>query len=320
MTISIGQVQALSLKGIMAEGGVKDSIFKNHAFLKILKAKEGVYSGEKMSFPFNYLDDASTNGGYYVGAQALTLDKYDPITELSFDIVELQETLSITHRDLARNAGKEARLKLIDQRLKLAETAMRQRFTKGIFSDGTASTGALDTNQFDGIQAFLKSSSVNYGGLTDSDVSTHIAYVNSNSGVNRAITTALHQATKGGASEGQMTPDLAIMRQNVMDQFIELIKPYQRTMKENLDGLGHAGPTLNYSGVNHIVDNLAPANSIAFLNTDFVKLYAHPEYNMKVQSEENLELQDSMLHRIFWKGVFACSVLRYQGWLKDITV
>lgn len=321
MSLTIGQVTALTVKGIDAEGGVKDAIFKNHAFLKRLKAKEGIYSGEKKTFPFNYMDDTQSTGGFYQGAEALSLDMYDPYTELSFDLIELQESLVITHRDLARNSGKEARLNLIDQRLKTMESAMRQRFTKGIFSDGTASTGAETTKQFPGIQAFLKNSSVNYGGVTNTDVSVHVAYVNSNGGTNRALTSALHQATLGGCSEGEEKPTIAIMRQNVMNEFIELIKPHQRTTREStLNGLGHEGNTLVYSGIDHIVDNLSPANSIAFLNEKFVKLYAHPEYNMKRVQKEDLETMDAMLQRLFWKGVFACSVLRYQGWLKDISV
>lgn len=320
MALSIGQVEALTVKGIDAEGGVKDAIFKNHAFLSRLKDKQGIYSGEKKTFPFNYVDDTTSTGGYHVGAETLSLDMYDPFTELSFDIVELYESLVITHRDLARNSGKEARLNLIAERLKMMEKAMRQRFTKGIFSDGTASTGALTTAQFPGIQAFLKSSAVNYGGVTSTDVSVHVAYVADNSSVNRALTTALIQKVIGGASEGEEKPTVGIMRQNVMNEFIELIKPHQRTVKEDsLDGLGHAKNTLVYSGVDHIVDNLAPANSIAYLNEKFVKLYAHPDYDMKRVEKKDLETIDGMLQRLHWKGVFACSVLRYQGWLKDIS-
>lgn len=319
MTLTVGQVQALTVKGIDSEGGVRDAIFKNNAYLARLKAKEGIYSGEKKTFPFNYLDDSSTTGGFYQGSEALSLDMYDPYTELSFDLIELQESLVITHRDLARNSGKEARLNLIDQRLKTMEQAMRQRFTKGVFSDGTAATGALSTKQFIGMQAFLKNSSVNYGGVTDTDVSVHIAYVNSNGGTQRALTTALHQATLGGCSEGEEKPSVAIMRQNVMNEFIELIKPHQRTTREStLNGLGHDSNTLVYSGIDHIIDNLSPANSIAFMNEKFVRLYGHPEYNMKRVQKEDLETMDAMLQRLFYKGVYACSVLRYQGWLKDI--
>jgi hypothetical protein len=323
MSLTVGQVTALTVKGIDSEGGVKDAIFKNHAYLKRLKAKEGIYSGEKKTFPFNYLDDASTTGSYYQGAENLTLDMYDPLTELSFDLIELQESLVITHRDLARNSGKEARLNLIQERLKLMETSMRQRFTKGIFSDGTAATGALTTKQFPGIQAFLKSSSVNYGGVTDTDVSVHVAYVNSNSGTARALTTALHQATLGGSSEGEEKPSVVIMRQNVMNEMIELIKPHQRTTREStLNGLGHSSDTntLVYSGIDHIIDNLAPTASMAFLNEKFVRLYTHPEYNMKRVQKEDLETMDAMLQRLYWKGVYACSVLRFNGWLKDLTV
>lgn len=321
MTLSVGQVQALTVKGIDAKGGVRDAVFKNHAYLSRLKAKQDVWSGEKLSIPFNYLDDTDTNGKFYVGGEALSLNMYDPFTELSFDLIELQESVVITHRDLARNSGKEARIKLVKERLANAEKAMRQRFTKGIFSDGTAATGALTTAQFVGLQAFLKSSAVNYGGVTSTDVSVHVAYVNDNGSVDRALTTQLHQASLGGASEGEEKPSVGIMRQNVMDKFIELIKPHQRTTKEgSLDGMGHAKNTLVYSGVDHIVDNLAPVKSIIFLNEKHVKLYAHPEYDMKRASKEDLETVDAILERIFWKGAYACGVLRYQGWLKDIAV
>lgn len=318
MTLSVGQVAALTTKGI--DGMVADAVFKNNAFLKRLKEKQGVYSGEKMTFPFNWKSSNDTTGSFYNGAEALSLDLYDPITELSFDIVEIQETLVISQRDLARNQGKNSRLKLVEQRLKLMEQAMRERFTKGLFSDGTASTGALTTAQFKGVQSFLKSSAVDYGGVTSTDVSVHVAYVNSNSSVNRALTTALIQDVIGGASEGEERPSVGIMKQAVMNKFIELLKPHQRTTRENtINNLGHEGNTLVYSGQDFIVDNLAPANGIIFLNENNVKLYSHPEYDMKRVSKDDLETMDAILQRLFWKGTFACNVLRYQGWLKDIS-
>lgn len=319
-SISVGQVQALSVKGIEAPGGVKDAIFKDHPYLARLKAKQGVYHGEKMTFPFNYKDDADTTGKFYSGAEALSGSYYDPLTELSFDLIELEETLRITHRDLARNETKASRISLLDSRLKLMKTAMQQRFTKGIYSDGTASTGALSASQFPGMVAFLKDSSVSYGGLTETDISQHVAYVNDNSGTGRALSTALHQAVLGGASEGSMKPSLGICRQATMNDFVELLKPHQRTTREsNLNGLGHDKNTLVYSGVDHIVDNLSIANAISFINEEIVKLYAHPEYDMKRVSWDKLENEDAMQERIFWKGIYAASVLRYNGILKDLT-
>lgn len=319
MTLSVGQVNALAVKGIESKGGVADAIFKNHAYLNKLKMNEGTYSGTQKTFPFNFLDDADTTGGFYTGAEALSLDLYDPFTELAFDLKEIQETLVISHLDLAKNTGKEARLNLLDERLKFMEKSMRQKMVKGIFSDGTAATGMLTTKQFVGMQAFLKSSSVNYGGVTDTDVPVHVAYVAANGAVNRALTTALIQDVIGGASEGEEKPTLGIATQAVMNQFLELIKPHQRTTRESsLNGFGHAGNTLVYSGIDHIVDNLSPANSIVYLNEKFVKLYSHPEYNMKVVKKEDLETMDAVMQRLFYKGVYACNVLRYQGWLKDI--
>lgn len=321
MTLSVAGVAALTTKGIEAKGGVRDAIFKNHAYAERLRMKQGVYAGEKLTFPFNYYDDTQTTGRFYQGAQSLSLDIYDPYTELSFDLIELEETLVITHRDLAKNSGKEARLKLIEQRLKSFEQAMTQRMTKGLFSDGTVSTGALSSVQFPGQAAFLKSSSVDYGNVTDTDVSVHVAYVEDNSSVNRSVSTALWQQVFGGASEGNKKPSLVICRQNTMNEFVELLKPHQRTTRDaSLDGLGHAKNTLVYSGVDHIVDNLSIANAMSFINEDHCKLYSHPEYDMKLTSKDDLEGTDAILRRLFWKGVYAADVLRFQGILKDLSV
>lgn len=320
MTITVDSVNALTVKGIDAAGGVRDAIFKKHAYLDRLYAKKKVYSGSKLTIPFAFVDDTGSNGKFYVGAEPLSLDMYDPFTELEFDLKEIGETLVITHRDLAKNSGKEARLKLVAERLAHMEQAMRQRIVKGLYSDGTAATGALTTAQFVGQLAFLKDASVNYGGLTESDVATHIAYVEDNSGTPRALSTSLHQKTLGGASEGEEKPTLGIMRQATMNDFIELLKPHQRTTRDNnLDGLGHAKNTLVYSGVDHIVDNLAIANSITFLNEKHVNLYVHPDYDMKRVEKKDLENTDAMMQRLFLKGVYACGVLRYQGLLKDLT-
>lgn len=313
MSLSAGQVSALATKAIEASGGVADLIFKNHAYLSRLKAKEGSYSGTSKTFPFNYMDDTQTTGAFYTGAEALSLDIYDPYSELSFDLKEVYEAIVISSLDLAKNTGKEARLNLLDQRLKSAEMAMRQRMVKAIFGAGT------NPKDFVGMQAFLKSSSVNYGGVTDTDVPVHVAYVASNSGTPRALTTALIQSALGGASEGEEKPTVGIMRQATMNDFLELIKPHQRTTRDSsLNGLGHAGNTLVYSGVDHIVDNLSIANSISYLNEKFVKLYTHPEWNMKSVNITEMETMDAVLNRIHYKGLYACNVLRYQSLLKDL--
>lgn len=314
MTLSVGQVGSLATFGIESAGGVADAVWKNNWYLNRLKTKQGGYSGTSKKFPFQYMDDTQTTGSFYTGAEALTLDMYDPYTSLEFFLKEVQETLVISSLDLALNTGKEARLNLLDERMQTTEKAMRQRIARTIFGTGTVA------KEFVGMQAFLKSSAVNYGGVTSTDVPVHVAAVASNAGVLRALSTQLIQGIIGSASEGEERPSIGLMPQVVMNQFIELIKPHQRTSKENLNGLGHAGPQLYYSGIDHAVDNLAPASSIVYLNEKHVKLYVHPEYDMKVVSKDSLETMDAILRRIHLKALYACNVLRFQGWLKDIIV
>lgn len=321
MAITINTLQAMTTKGIEAKGGVRDAVFLNNAYLKRLRKNQKVWSGEKLTIPFIH-NENNTTGGYYVGAESLAAYnvEYDNVTELAFDLIELQETLVIAHRDLAKNQSDAGKLKLLTQKLEIMEKALRERFSKGIFSDGTAATGALTTKQFIGQRAFLKNTAVNYGGITNTDVSVHVAYVNSNGGVDRALTTALIQKSIGGASEGDERPTLGVMVQGVMDEFIELIAPHQRTTRENLNGLGHDSNVLVYSGIDHIVDNHAIAKSIAYLNEKYVNLYAATEYDMKRQKVENLEEKDALMQRLFYKGAYISEILRRNALLTDITV
>lgn len=320
MALTSGQIQSLAVKAIQMKDGIIDTAFDERAYLKRLRAAQKIWDGNKLSFPLNYKNSDDTNGSFYEGAEALSLDIYDPITEISFDLKEIQETLVLTNRDIALTSSMAGQKKLLAARLELMKEALQERFTKGIFSDGTAATGALTTKQFVGCRAFLLSTGVNYGNLLSSDVSTHVAYVSDNSSVNRALTTALDQAAIGGASNGGKKPTLRIMRQDVMNQFVELLKPFQRTTRENsVNGLGHsAHNTLVYSGIDSIVDEQSPANGIIYLNEKHVNLYAHPDFDMKVVKMEDLETMDANLVRVFFKGAYACNALRYQAWLKDI--
>jgi hypothetical protein len=321
MTLSVGQVQALATKAINERVG--DAVFKSNAYLERLRKKQKSWSGERMSFPVNYLDDASTTGSFYQGSEALDNTEYDPYTEMAFELIELQETLVIAKRDLARNQSKQGKIKLLEQRLKDVKKAMASRLTKGLMSDGTASGGdtkTLNGKQMPGLAAFMIASGT-YGGLSSADVSANIAYISSNAGVNRALTLALHQKVLGGASEGNEKPTLAISQQGVFNELLALIAPYQRTTREDsLSGLGHGKNTLVYNGVDHIIDNLAPANTLSFINEEYVNLFTHPEFDMSTMEKDGLETADALLNRIFWKGGYVCEVLRYQGQIKDITV
>ncbi len=326
MTLTIGQVQALATKAINERVG--DAVFKSNAYLARIRAKEKKWSGERMSFPVEYFASASTTGRFYVGSEALDNTEYDPYTEMAFDLIELEETLVLSKRDIARSSTKESKIRLLEQRLKSMKKAMSERLAIGVFSDGTASGGDLKTlngKQMPGMAAYLISSG-SYGGLASTDVATHIAYIIGNSGTGRALTTALIQTALGGATEGNEKPTLGVSRQPAFNELIELLKPSQRTTRDsNLSGLGHEKNTLVYNGVDFIIDNLAPTTSstvshFSLINEEYVNLFSHPDFNMSSMEKDGLETADALLNRVFWKGAYVAEILRYNGQLRDITV
>ena len=100
---------------------------------------------------------------------------------------------------------------------KIAETNIRENLALGLFSDGTAGTGAGDTKQIDGFGALMSATST-YGGVAVADMATWIAQIKDNSGADRPLTLNLIQQAEGAATFDSSKPSVFVMRQNVYDQ------------------------------------------------------------------------------------------------------
>ena len=69
-----------------------------------------------------------------------------------------------------------------------------------------------------------------------------------------------------------------------------------------------------------IVDSHCKANSMYFLNEEYLFLCVHRDENMRRETIEKLETSNSMLMRIFWMGNLVSNNRRFQGELADIEV
>lgn len=185
MAFTYGQVTAIThdlIKDKMTEG-----IFTGNKLLMKLREKQELEEGgNQIICPLMTLDDTGTTGAFYSPRDNLSLDEYDGISASVHSWRYLYESVVIYKADIAKNAGRLGVLKLIDKKVRQGELAFKQRMIKGVLSDGGATLGAADTDQFDGIEAVIASSG-SYGGISDSDLSTWVSYVDDNSGTNRAL-------------------------------------------------------------------------------------------------------------------------------------
>ncbi len=319
MALTYDQVTAITHDLIKEK--LTAGVFSSNAFLMRLREKQVLEDGgNKILCPLMSVDDTGTQGAFYSKGDALSITGYDAVTASEHEYRLVYEPVRIDKIDIAKNAGRSGALKLIDSKVRQAEKAMMQRMVKGAVSDGGGSTGANDTDQFDGLDLVI-STSATYGGIAVADLATWVGVVDDNSGTNRALTQALVDAAYDNASEpGIGAPTCAIMRKQVFSKFRGLLTGVQRTTRESsLSGLGHSGQSIVYNGIDFLVENNMPANTMFMVDEEHFKLHVHRDNNMRRESIENLETQDALLERIFLYGNVIASERRFNARINDIT-
>lgn len=319
MTLTYDQVTAITHDTILDKFAM--GVFKSSVALERFKSKMVVEDGgNKILAPLAAVDDTGSTGEFYSPKAALNLNEYDGITASEHEWRYIYEQVVIYKSDLAKNGGKAGQLRLLELKIKQAMAAMAQRMMKGILSDGGASLGAADTDQFDGINGIIATSST-YGGIATSDLAHWSSYVDDNSGSLRTLTQALIDKTFDQACEYPYCPTLGLYSKGVMTKFKGLLTAFQRTLREDtVNGLGHGKGVIVYNGVDHIIENNMPASTLFYVSEDYLKLHVQKDNNFRKQSISSLETADALLERIFFYGNIVANERKFHSRLNDITV
>lgn len=319
-TLSYTQITAITNKLIKKK--VTNGVFSSQAVLKRFRKNQEVEDGgERIVCPLYTLDDTGTTGGFYDSRDPLTLDEYDGISASEHLWKYIYESIVIYKADIAKNSGVNGILKLIAKKVMQGELSLKQKLIKGLLSDGTTSTGTLSSKQFVGLQAVIKSTG-SYGSIAPSDLATWVSTVDDNGGSLRALTEAMIQKNFDSAVEDEIGgPTLGMYDKNVFSKHKGLLVGYQRAGNDSsLDGFGHGKNSLRYNGIDYLVENQMPANTLFHVDENHFKLHVHKDHNMRRQSIKDLETSDALLERIFLYGNTAASERKFHSRINDISV
>lgn len=314
MALTIDQLNSVATK--MIEKNLAENVLNTNALTARLSQPGKIVlrdGGVKLSFPVTIGDESDSTGAWYEGSENLDNSEYEPISSAEFDWKNIHETVKISHPELHKASGDNAKLDLLAERVKLAKQYMAQRMGTAIHSgDGTA-------KNFVGLDSIMSTSST-YGGIAVADLPEWIATVLGNSSVSRSLTLSLIQQLHGGVTYDNEVPTLQVCRQNVYNKMWELFQPFQRleAYDEKMAALGFKKvPVIN--GVPTIIDSKSASGKLRAINENFLKLVAHRNENMRVVSHDSLEGSNAIQKRIFFMGALVCNGRRYQGSLDDIS-
>jgi len=301
---------------------IADNVTNNNAVLKKLSAKGNIrtFSGgykilEELSFAEN------TNAGYYSGYDLLPVGVSDVISAAEYDIKQAAVPVVISGLEQLQNSGKEKMIDLMEARLKVAESTMKNLLTSGIYSDGTGAGG----KEIDGLGAAVPvdPTASPYGGIDGNTFTFWQNAVSDNTAA--AVTASTIQGLMNGLwadlVRGGDRPDCIPCDSVFWNTYIASLQAQQRFTNTNEGDAGFM--TIKFMDADVVLDggiyngtgSGCPAGTAFFLNTDYLHWRPHADRNMVPLSPNRRYAtnQDAEVQILAWAGNCTTSGRQFQG-------
>jgi hypothetical protein len=317
MALSYDQISALTERYFYPK--FVEGVYGSNALIARLSRpgkKLMIPGGEKITMAIAASKPVS--GGWFQDFSPLDTTPQDNISAVEFVWKQLNQNVKVSRLQELKNSGDAAKLKLVASKMQLAEKQMKEDLATGLFSDGTAATGSLTALQLTGLRAILSTSST-YGGVAVADLPEWVAIVDNGASVNRPLSLNLMQSVQGQVSYDSDKPSVITANQRVVDELWALMQPHQRLMSKEMSGLGFEN-VLTFNGIPVLVDSHQEANTMYYLNEEYLQLAVHSSEDMRMDKLTLLETQAASVARIFWAGNLVCNNRNRQGKLAYISV
>jgi hypothetical protein len=304
-------------------GKLADNVTKNNALLNRLKKKGNVKTvsgGRTIVQELEYAE----NGTYkrYSGYEALNISPSDVFTGAEYNYAQAAVAVSISGLEMIQNSGDAAIIDLLESRIKNAEKTLTNNIALDCYSDGSADGG----RQIGGL-ALLVSKTPTTGVVGGIDASTNIGQFWRNiafSGVTNGgapVTAANIQSYMNQIYvqlvRGTDKVDLVVSDNNYFRLYLESLQAIQRIAGDQT--MADAGfETLKYMQADVVLDGGfgggSPANTMYFLNTDYIYFRPHADRNMVPLGDDRFAVnQDAMVKLVGFAGNMTVSNRRLQG-------
>lgn len=305
-------------------GELADNVTNNNALLARLKKKgkvQTVNGGRTIVQELEYAENSTFKR--YSGYESLNISPSDVFTAAEFDYKQAAVAVSISGLEQLQNSGAEAIIPLLASRIKNAQKTMANNIAVDCYSDGTADGG----KQIGGLQLLVSKTptSGTVGGIDRASFSfwQNQATV---SGTAASATNIQDRMNSMALSlvRGTDKTDLIIADQNYYQFYLNSLQTIQRLTDPDMAGAGFV--SLKYFGHGAAADVVldggvgggCPADTMYFLNTDYIHFRPHANRNMvPIGDDRYATNQDAMVKLIGFAGNMTLSNASLQGVLSE---
>ena len=295
-------------------GALADNVSNGNAILRRLTAKGNRKAATGRTI-IQELEYAEGTFQWYSGYEVINITPPDVITAAEYNWKQAASPVSVSGLESdVQNTGKEAKINLVEARVKNAEKTLRNNITAGLYSDGTGSSG----KQLTGLAAAVPvdPTTGTYGGINRS--ATNSTFWRSQQTDGTAITstsiTASMNTTWLNCVRGTDTPDLIMADSLLYGFYLASLQSIQRIMSSEMAEAGFT--SLKYMDADVVFEDASiTANRMYFLNTDYLFLRFSPKRNFTPLENVQSVNQDACTQLIVWAGELTVSNSSVQGLL-----
>lgn len=292
-----------------------DNITNNNALLERLKrkGKQKTFSGGREIYQeLRYAQNQSFM--WYSGTEFLNVSLNDTMTAARFPIKQASISVVLSGLEQLQNAGEEQMIDLIESRVDTAEDTFWNQMSAAVYSDGTGFSG----KQLNGLALLISKAPTSgiVGGIDrGSQVWWRNVAVNANTD-SRGLVTATNiqsymNSTSIGVKRNTDGIDMIVADNNYYLAYLTSLQTQQRVVSKGDGSAGSGFTALKYYGAGKEVDVILdggkngqiPANTMYFINSDYVFYRPHAARNFKVIGGDRANVnQDAIVRIMAWGG------------------
>lgn len=321
MAFANSSITDLIATGIEARNKtIADNVLGNNPITANLKKKGRVKSfsgGHKIIEQLSFA--ANPNGGSYSGYDTLPTAPADVISAAEYNIKQYAVPVTVSGLETLQNAGKEALIDLVEERLTVGESTMANLLETDVYGDGTGNGGKALT----GLELIVEptataSQTQTVAGISRTSYAFWRNYCVTGQTTNTAATIqAVWNTAWAGLTRGTDTPDIIIAGAQEWGRYLASLQAIQRFMDPSSATLGF--PSTKFftadvylgGGIGGVVDTA----EVLFLNTKYLKWRPHSARNMvSLDPTRRYAInQDAYVQILAWAGNLTCSGAQFQG-------
>ncbi len=311
--LNIGEIATTTLRN--REKTIADNVSNHNALFKKLSMKGRVRpAGGGRDILENLEYASNSTAGFMSGYEVFDTTPQDVIDAANFDWKEAVVTVVFSNLEVAKNSSDEAVIDLVRSRIRNAEHSLMNTLATSVHSDGTGTSG----KEIGGLQLLVADDPTAASTVGGIQQSTNTFWQNQYEAASTLSSSNIQAEMNQrwiACVRGTDAPDLIIADDDVFNMYEASLQQYQRFGSAEVGITGFQ--TLKYKTADVCYDDQCTDKHMYLLNTDYLSLRPHSDYNFKTLGERQSINQMATVVPLYWMGNLTVSNRSLQGVIID---